>query len=341
MTAMVLQMILIFMKYIFSLFLIHCRNCIQGFRKVDADKWEFANEGFLRGKRHLLRNIQRRKSPQAQGSSSGSSTEAGKTAFEGEIEKLKQEKQSMMQEVIELQQQQRGTVQHMRAVNEKLQAAEQRQKQMVSFLAKVFQNPSFLARLKQKNIDSPRTMRKFVKHHQHQEGTSGLSIEGEIVKYEADMENLATPSVTPDLNPLSVEQIPGNLGLGSESMPFKTENTETEALAMAHEDILSKGKNVVSTQPEVIPEYFISFPEESVKEENFPDLFSPGIENWSMGFEASPSMPGSSNELWGNLSNYDVPELGVSEGLSDIWELGSPQAAGGSPFNELKPSEPT
>ncbi|OIT01472.1 heat stress transcription factor a-3 [Nicotiana attenuata] len=257
-----------------------------------------------------------------------------------EIEKLRKEKSSMMQDVVELQQQQRGTVQQMEAVNEKLQAAELRQKQMVSFLAKVFQNPAFLARLRQmkeqEKITSPRTMRKFVKHQPHNQDRPESSIEGQIVKYRPDFQDLVTSFENPDFNPVVDQQLP-ETGFGAEAMLLKNQERVIEGASNFNpEDCYFEGKNVASPQLEVMPECFVSFPEELEKEKNILGFSSPGIESmvkeqevWSMGFEASMSSTGT--ELWGSLSNYDVPDFGVSAGLPDVlWDIDPLQEAGSS-----------
>lgn len=335
---------------------------LQGFRKIDTDKWEFANEGFMRGQRHLLKNIQRRKSTHSQHIGS-SSDEAGKAELEGEIDRLRKEKNLMMQEVVELQHQQRGTFKHMEMVNEKLQTAERRQKQMVSFLGKIFQNPAFFTRIQQmrqhESITSPRTTRKFVKHQMHE---SDLSPKGQIVKYQHEH---GDPSTAKQLAGLPLQDMAHNPVFGTENVPFQVEDTSLSEYAMMHEflsgpeqaeavptlgisDLLLKGKGVAGPPPQPTPEYFVSFPEDLVKEKTGPEFSITGTQSmgleegvWSMGFGSSAGMS-SSTELWGNVNSYDMPELG---GLSDVWDIGSLQRAGGSgidkwlnedsPFNEL------
>lgn len=328
--------------------------CVQGFRKIDTDKWEFANEAFQRGKRHLLKNIQRRKSPQSQqiGSYVG--------PFD-DIEKLRKERSVLMQQVVELQQQQRGTTSQMEAVNKRIKAAEQRQKQMISFLAKLFQNPAFIARLREQkeqgDIKASNTRRKLVRHQPYEPGKADLAVEGQIVKYKRDWSNLTIPSVE--------QQSPGDLfeGLASLNptpvMPqeymdvSKQVGEEASSHGKSENDPYLKGKNVViDPQLEVSPGYLVSFPEDLVMEEkNVAGFSSPGMENfvkqedlWSMGFDTGGVVSGTGNELWGNLADTDVADLGISGGFSDIWDLSSLNAGGSGvdlwPAGETPSDEP-
>ncbi|XP_027366240.1 heat stress transcription factor A-3-like [Abrus precatorius] len=335
-----------------------------GFRKIDADKWEFFNEAFQRGKKHLLKNIQRRRSTQSQqvGSYIGFSTDAGKSGVEVEIEKLRKERSMLMQEVVDLQQQQRKTVHHAGEVNQRLQSAEQRQKQMVSFLAKLFQNPAFLARLKHKKdpreIDSPRVIRKFVKQQQHETGTAETSNDGQIVRYQPDWRNIAMSSETQEPSPVSIEQSPnylsqglaGEMSVGAEDFTAEIENIVSDDFAAVHgimsspeiigevssslgpEDTLFRGKSVVSPNLEIPSEYFASFPEVLTKEKGFLEFSALGTEGivnqediWNPGFNVSGAASCSGNEMWCNPINYEAPEFGVTSDMceSDMWDIGS------------------
>nr|GMD58501.1 heat stress transcription factor A-1-like [Ipomoea batatas] len=134
-----------------------------GFRKVDPDRWEFANEGFLRGHRHLLKSITRRKhvqshqqAPQVQNSSVGSCVEVGKFGLEEEVDRLKRDKNILMQELVKLRQQQQATDHQLQNVGQKVHMMEQRQQQMMSFLAKAMQSPSFVAQMVHQQSDNMR-----------------------------------------------------------------------------------------------------------------------------------------------------------------------------------------
>lgn len=82
---------------------------------MDPDRWEFANEGFLSGRRDLLRSIHRRK-PATHAQQQGACVEVGKFGFEGEIERLQRDKNALMVELVLLRQQQQDTERNLRVL---------------------------------------------------------------------------------------------------------------------------------------------------------------------------------------------------------------------------------
>ncbi|XP_020583705.1 heat stress transcription factor A-2 [Phalaenopsis equestris] len=112
-----------------------------GFRKVDPDRWEFANEEFLGGQKHLLKNIKRRRNI---GQSSG---ELGQLGLEAEVERLGAERQVLMLEIVRLRKQQQSSSAQLVAMEERMLGAETKQKQTMAFLAKALRNPDFIHKL--------------------------------------------------------------------------------------------------------------------------------------------------------------------------------------------------
>ncbi|XP_024033008.1 heat stress transcription factor A-3 [Morus notabilis] len=250
-----------------------------------------------------------------------------------------------MEEVVELQQQQRGTVHLVESVNKRLQSVEQKQKQMVSFFTKMVQNPSFIAKLKQKveqkEIGSSRARRKFVTHQQHEASEPDSSMEGRLVKYSPGLRNLTIPSGCPDLNPFLTEQD------DITAMQVFGKNLAGEgASSMLTEDPLFKGKGILSLQQEVGPEYYVSFPKDFM-EKSFPELFSTGMETtskqediWNMGLDAAGGgMSSGGNEMLDSPATYEALELGMMSGMFDLWDLGSLQVEGGSGINKWPADE--
>ncbi|XP_066397008.1 heat stress transcription factor A-9-like isoform X1 [Miscanthus floridulus] len=132
-----------------------------GFHKVDPDRWEWANEGFVRGQKHLLKTIKRKKKSSQDVPSDLQSVpvktapgteniEIGKYGgLEKEVETLKRDKALLMQQLVDLRQYQQSSSLEVQNLIQRLRVMEQNQQQMMALLAIVVQNPDFLNQLVQ------------------------------------------------------------------------------------------------------------------------------------------------------------------------------------------------
>ncbi|KAI3700091.1 hypothetical protein L2E82_44707 [Cichorium intybus] len=193
---------------------------IYGFRKNDTDRWEFANDGFIKDQKHLLMSINRKKpshvTPQQKVSKPQmvniKEHEGNKYAnLWKEVESLKTDKNTLMQELVKQRQHQRTSQTKMLVLREQLKGMELNQQQMLSFMVIAMQNPGFLAPSKSENVPC----------------------EGAIVKYQPSFEdpdvnfhdiNFQDP-MDMDLTCDEVNDLIENMDLISQS-PFETENDD-------------------------------------------------------------------------------------------------------------------
>ncbi|XWS35190.1 hypothetical protein CRYUN_Cryun21dG0104800 [Craigia yunnanensis] len=96
-----------------------------GFRKIDPERWEFANEEFVKDQKYLLKNIHRRKPIHSHSNPQGSFIDSERAGFEEEIEKLSQ-------------------------LTGRADQMERRQDTLFNFLRKAIQDPTFVEYLVRK-----------------------------------------------------------------------------------------------------------------------------------------------------------------------------------------------
>ncbi|KAI3743132.1 hypothetical protein L1987_60835 [Smallanthus sonchifolius] len=122
-----------------------------GFRKIDPERWEFANEEFMKDKKHLLKNIHRRKPIHSHSNNPQSLTvDPERAAFEEEIDKLTREKNSLEKNVLRFKQHQPVTNLQLEDLTQRVNDMEQKQDTLLTFLKKAAQNPGFVEHLAQK-----------------------------------------------------------------------------------------------------------------------------------------------------------------------------------------------
>ncbi|XP_031499514.1 heat stress transcription factor A-3-like [Nymphaea colorata] len=341
-----------------------CLMPVMGFRKIDTERWEFAHEDFLQGQRHLLRNIRRRRSSQAhQPGRSGTCTELEKTDTEAQVEVLKRDKDALMQEVRKLSEQQQLTNTHIKSLNHRLQATEERQKQMLTFLAKAFVNPKLLTHLflRQKDRKLPSQGRKSLPTSQQTDETSLCpSMERQLLEYKfedsssslelSDLEINAGVEFCESVLPVMVpkdglgtdgEARQGSIVSGSNLLPKKEDEDKYDVTALPtfESDISSlKGKSILNDdadRSDYIVDYIVSTPEDASMEAILASLTQDSnalVVNHNEMLDASVfSGEGcaSSDVLYMNAIDLHTEEQDVA----DLWGVNLKQSLDASPID--------
>ncbi|CAN8245994.1 unnamed protein product [Cochlearia groenlandica] len=113
-----------------------------GFRKVDPEKWEFANDDFVRGKPYLMKNIHRRKPVHSHSlhtlQAQDSLTESERQNMKEHIERLRRDKQVLLCDLQSQEKERKGFELQVTALKDQLTRMEQHQRSIESsFLEKV------------------------------------------------------------------------------------------------------------------------------------------------------------------------------------------------------------
>lgn len=179
---------------------------MQGFRKIDTDRWEFANESFIKGQKHLLKNITRRKHLQGKTQINAShpkeaitvaSEEEKRLELWKEVENLKIDRNAVTLELKKLRQHQETSQSKVLLMRDQLKGMEKNQQQMLSFIVMAMQTPKFLEQFlkpKEKNwriLENEKNVLSEVT-----DDCETIPSDGRIVKYQPPTDGEAMPSTS-------------------------------------------------------------------------------------------------------------------------------------------------
>ncbi|WVZ21823.1 hypothetical protein V8G54_000367 [Vigna mungo] len=107
--------------------------------------------------------------------------EVGLFGLDGEVDRLKRDRQVLMAELVKLRQQQQNTRVHIQAMEGRLKRTEQKQQQTMNFLARAMQNPNFVQQLVQQKKLRKEVMEAFSKKRRSlDQGSSNVVEVGEL-----------------------------------------------------------------------------------------------------------------------------------------------------------------
>ncbi|KAI4372772.1 hypothetical protein MLD38_010965 [Melastoma candidum] len=123
---------------------------MQGFRKKDPERWEFSNEDFVKAKKHLLKNIRRRKPIHSHSNPPAETADPERAACNEEMDRLNSKKATLEAKLSKLKKQQTIGSVHMEELLRQVGSMEHRQDNLLALLKKSLVHPSFVENLGRK-----------------------------------------------------------------------------------------------------------------------------------------------------------------------------------------------
>lgn len=169
----------------------------------------------------MLKNISRRKhshgliqqnSSQQKDKSAKSCEEKSEIGLWKEVQSLKTDRSTLMQELVKLSQHQESAQNKMLLLGERLQGMEENQQQMLSFLVMAMQSPGFLVQLlqpKENNWRMSESMQNLLQHGAELVGEPAAS-DGMIIPYRAPVNESSTTA--------PMEKLPPDFDLSSDAL---------------------------------------------------------------------------------------------------------------------------
>ncbi|PIN04672.1 Heat shock transcription factor [Handroanthus impetiginosus] len=209
-----------------------------GFRKIDPVQWEFQNEEFIRGQRHLLKNIYRRK-PIHSHSGQGyvPLTDSERQDFEKKISKLEKEKVLLQTEVEKHKEENRGYEYQLSSLQQTMQNIDHRQRQLMVTLAQLLQEPRYM-----ENSESQNKKRRLL-------ALDLLYAEGKLAENERmTFRESSTSSSLPLLNLEQIEKLDSSITFWEKFLPELNQTPSLPSRAVT-EMAASSGDSDLNVSP--------------------------------------------------------------------------------------------